>query len=113
RQHEALAAHLMLGLYRAGRQAEALETFQRTRRELVDELGIEPGPALQRLEREILVQDPSLELAACEAVPELPVPLSSFVGRTRELSELDSLLAREDVRLVTLTGPGGVGKTRL
>lgn len=53
---------LMLALYRAGRQAEALETYQVTRRTLVDELGIEPSPALQRLERAILTQDASLDV---------------------------------------------------
>lgn len=63
---------LMLALYRADRQAEALEVYQETRRTLVDELGIEPSPALQRLERAILVQDASLELPASRA--EAPAP---------------------------------------
>jgi DNA-binding SARP family transcriptional activator len=61
---EALAAALMLALYRAGRQAEALEVYQRTRRHLDDELGLEPGVELQRLERAVLAQDPALELPA-------------------------------------------------
>jgi DNA-binding SARP family transcriptional activator len=61
---EAMAGQLMLALYRSGRQADALETYQRTRGMLVGELGIDPGPALQRLERDILVQDPALELEA-------------------------------------------------
>jgi DNA-binding SARP family transcriptional activator len=60
---------LMLGLYRAGRQAEALELYQRTRRELVDELGIDPSPALQRLEKAILVQDPALDLPEPATAP--------------------------------------------
>ncbi len=60
---ERLRAQLMLALYRAGRQAEALEVYQATRRALVDELGIEPSPALQRLEKAILLQDPALEAA--------------------------------------------------
>ncbi len=59
---EGRAAHAMLALYRAGRQAEALDVYQETRRTLVDELGIEPAPALQELERAILTQDQSLEL---------------------------------------------------
>ena len=54
----------MLALYRAGRQAEALDAYQQARRALVDELGIDPSPALQDLEKAILRQDPSLALAA-------------------------------------------------
>ena len=59
---EGLLAQLMLALYRAGRQAEALEHYRRARQTLVDELGIDPSPALQELEQAILRQDPSLEL---------------------------------------------------
>ena len=61
---ERLTAQLMLALYRSGRQADALEVYQRTRRSLDDELGIEPGPALRDLERKILNQDESLGQAA-------------------------------------------------
>ena len=57
----------MLALYRAGRQAEALDSYQSARRTLVDELGIEPGPKLQELERAILRHDPSLELVQSQA----------------------------------------------
>ena len=68
----------MLALYRSGRQAEALHAYQRARRTLVDELGIDPGQALQRLEKAILVQDPSLEIAQLQATPAqvatLPAP---------------------------------------
>ena len=59
---ERLRAHLMLALYRSARQADALEVYKRTRQHLIDELGIEPGPALQRLEKAVLAQDASLEL---------------------------------------------------
>ena len=57
---ERLQAQLMLALYRSGRQADALERYQEARRKLTDELGIEPGQALQELERAILNQDPEL-----------------------------------------------------
>ena len=64
---ERVRAQLMLALYRAGRQAEALEVYQATRRTLVEELGIEPSPALQRLEKAILLQDPALEAGLAAA----------------------------------------------
>ena len=110
---------LMLALYRAGRQAEALRAYTDARDRLVDELGIDPGPALRELEARILAQDPSLAAAgpAGLAVPapvatgNLREPLSSFVGRSAELQELSE--AVRACRLVTLIGPGGVGKTRL
>jgi DNA-binding SARP family transcriptional activator len=60
---ERLAGQLMLSLYRSGRQAEALDVYHRTRQVLVDEIGLEPNPALQRLEKAILNQDASLDLA--------------------------------------------------
>ena len=103
---------LMLALYRAGRQAGALEFYRATREVLVDELGIEPGPALQKLEQAILVQDPALA-APVRARTTLPVPPTPLLGRDAEAATGLSLLAREDVRLVTLTGTGGIGKTRL
>lgn len=106
---------LMLGLYRVGRQAEGLEAFQRLRTILGDELGIEPSPELKRLEEQILLQDPELDLAVAEPserpATNLPVRLSSFVGREVELGEVGQLLA--DARLLTLVGPGGSGKTRV
>jgi DNA-binding SARP family transcriptional activator len=75
RQHplrEGLRAHLMLALYRSGRQAEALSVYQQTRAQLVEQLGIEPSPRLHRLERDILQQQPELEYARESAVVAMP-----------------------------------------
>jgi ABC-type transport system substrate-binding protein/DNA-binding SARP family transcriptional activator len=69
---ERVYGQLMLALYRCGRQAEALEVYRKARRTLVDELALEPVPALQRLEQAILRQDPSLELPAPAAAPAAP-----------------------------------------
>ena len=74
---ERLHGQLMLALYRSGRQADALQAYADTRRHLVEELGIEPGRDLQRLERAILLQDPSLDLVAPKdelALPGDPQP---------------------------------------
>jgi predicted ATPase/DNA-binding SARP family transcriptional activator len=118
-QRERLRGQLMLALYRSGRQPEALQAYQAARHALVDEFGIEPSAQLQRLERQILTQDPELEsppssppgtVTFSSSLPFQPTPL---VGRERELDELVRLVRREQLRLVTVTGPGGVGKTRL
>jgi predicted ATPase/DNA-binding SARP family transcriptional activator len=106
---------LMLALYRCGRQADALRAFQDARRTLIEELGIEPSPALCALERALLVQDLSLE-APPRSPPErprhnLPAALTSLVGREDDLRVTRKLV--EASRLVTLAGVGGVGKTRL
>jgi predicted ATPase/DNA-binding SARP family transcriptional activator len=111
---ERLCGQLMVALYRSDRQAEALEVFQTARRALHDELGIEPGPALQGLQRAILEQDPALAVESAElrARRHLPAHATALVGREAELAELAALL-RDGSRLVTLTGAGGIGKTRL
>jgi predicted ATPase/DNA-binding SARP family transcriptional activator len=110
---ERLWGQLMLALYRSGRQADALETFQEARRVLGDELGLEPGLELRRLQDAILAHDPAIA-----AVPvdrrrrnNLPALATSFVGRDKELGQVAGLLREH--RLVTLTGPPGVGKSRL
>jgi predicted ATPase/DNA-binding SARP family transcriptional activator len=118
---EGLRAQLMLALYRSGRQADALAAYRDARCSLVETLGIEPTLALRQLERSILDQDPGLDLVAAEspadgaaqAEPSLESRSSSFVGRTRELREIRALLSHEEVRLLTLTGAAGSGKTRL
>ncbi|MGO9750757.1 MAG: AfsR/SARP family transcriptional regulator [Solirubrobacteraceae bacterium] len=116
---ERVRRQLMLALYRCDRQAEALEAYQQTRTALVEELGIEPGHELRELHQAILRQDPRLELAAAAAqIPELearsslPAAANPLIGRRAELRALRELLL-DEARLVTVTGPGGSGKTRL
>ena len=106
-------AQLMLALYRAGRQGDALRAYQRAAKVLGEELGIEPGPDLYELEERILLQDPALSITVEETTPptNLERVVTSFVGRERELGRLAELLRERP--LITLTGPGGAGKTRM
>lgn len=111
---ERLQRQAMLALYRSGRQSEALEQFAALRRRLDEELGLEPGADLRELQRRILQQDPSLEVAAdTDSSRGLPEPPNPLIGRDAELEALAALLERRDARLLVLTGAGGSGKTRL
>ncbi|MBB3084772.1 AfsR/SARP family transcriptional regulator [Geodermatophilus sabuli] len=121
---ERLHARLMLALYRAGRQADALAAYHRARDVLDAELGLEPAAELRELHEAILQQRLDLQAPARAptiAVPEvtaptppthrLPARLTSFLGREADLDRVRELL--RGARLVTVTGPGGVGKTSL
>ena len=100
---ESAAAVLARCLHATGRQVEALAVLDRTRDRLADELGVDPGPAVSAARLAVLRGAP--------VVDRVPAPLTSFVGRTADVRRVTALLATG--RLVTLTGPGGAGKTRL
>lgn len=116
---ERLRRQLVLALYRTGRQAEALTVCRRWRAVLVEEQGIEPSPDFQELERAVLRQEPALAApqrrnGSRKPIPgNLPLPATELLGRSREVNAVTALLRQPGVRLVTLCGPGGVGKTRL
>jgi predicted ATPase/DNA-binding SARP family transcriptional activator len=132
---ESVWAALILALYRSQRQGEALRLYTVARRNLVEELGVEPGPELRDLEQRVLQQDPSLDWTPLEttspdaptdaiaapaaAAPSsalrlesaVPAEVSSLVGRAGEIEQVLGLVRAN--RLVTLTGTGGIGKTRI
>ncbi|MFI5801683.1 AfsR/SARP family transcriptional regulator [Streptomyces sp. NPDC051561] len=134
---ERLRAVQIRSLYRAGRQDEALRSYAELRARLAEELGVDPSPELAALHRSILTQDPALAAppppatSAARPPGNVPAPLTELIGRGAAISELRALLApshapapaprtashapapRTASRLVTLTGPGGVGKTQL
>lgn len=120
---ERLAGQLILALYRSDRRADALAHYQRVRRQLADELGIDPGPSLQRLHRQMLRTGtspaaPRAVVAPQRSTPQqLPALPAAFAGRSAMLSRLDGALlpggAGRAARVAVIHGPGGVGKTWL
>ena len=110
-QREPLAALLMRAHYAGGRQAEALAVYRDLRRRLVDELGVEPSAATRDVHRRVLGQDPGLAARSPVPTTNLPRRPTALVGREHDVAGVATLL--RDAPLVTLTGVGGVGKTRM
>ncbi|MFE1317498.1 BTAD domain-containing putative transcriptional regulator [Kitasatospora phosalacinea] len=110
---ERLHGQLMRALAASGRRADALERYERTRRVLAEQLGVDPSEELSSLHLSLLRGEftPVPAPAPAARRSNLPLALTSFVGRTQELAAVRELLGAG--RLVTLTGPGGAGKTRL
>ncbi len=112
---ERLRAAQLRALYRSGRPSEALDSYAEHRARLAEELGLDPGPELVALHRAILGRNPALAPAIGSATmrlrTNLPAAVSDLIGRGRSVAAVQARLGTD--RLVTLTGPGGVGKTRL
>jgi DNA-binding SARP family transcriptional activator len=106
---ERLGGQLLRALALTGRQADALGAYERLRARLADELGIDPSPELQDVHVAVLRGE--LAPPAAGVRTNLRSPITSFVGRDDDLARITASLAQ--ARLVTLTGPGGAGKTRL
>jgi DNA-binding SARP family transcriptional activator len=126
---ERLAGQVMLALYRCGRQAQALQRYEKLRHSLAEELGADPGPPLQRLYKQILTANPALAPAKAgegePAIEDTPVPRQlpaaprAFTGRAAQLAALDALLdhmsgeTQSTVVISAVSGTAGVGKTAL
>jgi DNA-binding SARP family transcriptional activator len=114
---ERLYEHLMLALYRSGRQVDALERYQRARRKLIDEFGVEPGPRLQEIQRAVLTHDAALDLPEGSSRPELPQRAQRETARPERrlawgvaavLSFLEALASR--LRALASRVPGVVSR---